>query len=523
MANPLLNDKSFGKAAGTGTLPPPADPNRPGALYTGPIADQATQAGWAAPASSAPTYPGAGVKPMTVNGTIWATLVLFGLLLVAAVFGWNAVDVGTDSAGEQILVSFPSWTLLAILVGFGVVLLASFKPHLARFLAPVYAIAEGVFVGAISRAFEIEYAGIILAAVGATLAVFLVMLVLYVARVIKVTERFRSVVIGATLGSRSSTSCPSCCSLFGVNVPVHQRQPARSASCSACASAGLAALNLLLDFDIIERGAKARGTDVHGVVRRVRPARHHRVALPRDAPAPRQAASELSPNTSDFPLGTGRPLRSPRFVFPGGSGGRSRLRRQGCDHHGRRRWPRPPARPARWPARRTGGRERPRRRGRRQGGDTRARPQKVVDEIKAPAARPSPTPTRWPRPRAARRSCKTARRRLRPGRHRHQQRRHPARQVVPQHGRPSCSNPVLDVHLKGAFYVTQPAWVRHARAGLRPRLSTPRRPRASSATSARPTTAPRRWASSASPACSPSRAPSTTSRPTPSPRSPSPA
>ena len=67
-----------------------------------------------------------------------------------------------------------------------------FKPHLAKFIAPVYAIAEGFFVGALSRMYETYYNGIVVQAAGATIAVFGVMLFLYRARIIKVTERFRT-------------------------------------------------------------------------------------------------------------------------------------------------------------------------------------------------------------------------------------------------------------------------------------------------------------------------------------------
>ena len=81
---------------------------------------------------------------------------------------------------------------------------------------------------------------------------------------------------------------------------------------------------------------------------------------------------------------------------------------------------------------------------------------------------------------------------------------------------PDLLDPVLDVHLKGAFYVTQPAWINMREQGYGRIVNTVVDRPASSATSARPTTARPRWASSASPACSPSRARKTTSRPTPS-------
>ena len=83
-------------------------------------------------------------------------------------------------------------------------------------------------------------------------------------------------------------------------------------------------------------------------------------------------------------------------------------------------------------------------------------------------------------------------------------------------------NAVLDVHLRGAFNVTQPAWVKMREQATAASCRPPRLP-ASSATSARRTTARRRWGSWASPACSPSRARSTTSGRTLWPRSPSPA
>ena len=87
---------------------------------------------------------------------------------------------------------------------------------------------------------------------------------------------------------------------------------------------------------------------------------------------------------------------------------------------------------------------------------------------------------------------------------------------------PDLVDPVLDVHLRGAFNVTRPAWVK-MREQSYGRVVNTASTAGSSATSVRPTTARPRWAWSASPGCSPRRAPATTSRPTPSPRSPGPA
>ena len=99
---------------------------------------------------------------MTIGGTASATAVLFVLLLISAVVGWNATTPAPDGEGIQ----FPLWTLIGVLVGFGCVIAAYVKPHLAKFLAPIYALAEGVFVGAISKAYETQWNGIVVQAAG---------------------------------------------------------------------------------------------------------------------------------------------------------------------------------------------------------------------------------------------------------------------------------------------------------------------------------------------------------------------
>ena len=144
--------------------------------------------------------------------------------------------------------------------------------------------------------------------------------------------------------------------------------------------------------------------------------------------------------------------------------------------------------------------------------------QQVVDEIKAAGGEAVPDTNSRGHARGRRGHRADRARRLRTRRHRHQQRRHPARQDVPQHdarpGRPGAST------CTSRARSTSPSR-RGCTCASRPTAasSSPRRRPASSATSARPTTAPPRWASSASPTCSPRRASATTSRPTPSPRS----
>jgi len=240
MANPVLNEKVLQREAQAG----------------------ATAAGWAAPQAGTAYHPPIDDGPispyrtaldsMSLGGTITATGVLFVLLLVAAGIGWNLVDANPEGQTH-----FPTWLILAPLVGLGIVILSWFKPHLARFTAPIYAVVEGVFVGAVSKLYEVQWDGIVVQAAGATVAVTGVMLFLHTSRILKVTDRMRRIVIGATMGLAVFYGVSLLISLFGGTPPFLQSTSVFGIGFSIFA-AGLAALNLSLDFDMIEKGVAMR-------------------------------------------------------------------------------------------------------------------------------------------------------------------------------------------------------------------------------------------------------------------------
>jgi len=249
MANPLLNDKAFAKAV-------EKTPEQAG--WAAPKGGSATDSSttWNAPITDGPVSPWRSANPMTANGAMSATLFLMVLLVAAATFGWSSVQ--TIGVGEA--VSFPGWAMMAMIVGFVSVLVATFKPTTARFLAPVYALAQGAVVGAISKVFNIQYPGIVLQAVGATIGVFVVMLTLYRTGILRVTDKFRRIVIGATLGLAAFYLFSFIVSLFGSSLI-----PTGSSGMSIGFSvlvAGLAAMNLALDFDFIDK-AEAAGAPKH--------------------------------------------------------------------------------------------------------------------------------------------------------------------------------------------------------------------------------------------------------------------
>lgn len=241
MSNPFLNDKAMKQAA---------DAN---------AASLATaDAGWAAPDLSTRATPiddgpistwKSGT--MTVGGTISATGVLMVILLAAAAFGW-ASGPDLDTGNQR----FPALAIVGVLVGMVCAIAVHFKPMWAKVLAPLYALGEGFFVGVISKAYNEMYDGIVAQAVGATLGVFLVMLVLYRTNIIKVTARFRRIVIMATLGLMAFYLVSFVISLFGGSVAFLDSPSMLGIGLSVFAAV-LAAMNLALDFDFIEKGSKA--------------------------------------------------------------------------------------------------------------------------------------------------------------------------------------------------------------------------------------------------------------------------
>jgi uncharacterized YccA/Bax inhibitor family protein len=236
MPNPVLNERTM-KAA-PAAWPPPEPPTQFPPITDGPVST------W---------------RPsvMTVNGAVTATATLLVVLLVSAAVGWSQTPTSPlDEFGRQ-TVSIPILAWVGLIAGFGLTLLLAFKPHLAKMLAPVYAIAEGFFLGAISKAYETYYDGIVVQAAGATVAVFAVMLVLYRTRIIKVTDRMRRVVMAATMGVMVFYGISMLIRLFaGADSVSYLRSPSLLGIGFSVLVAGLAAFNLALDFDFIERGAK---------------------------------------------------------------------------------------------------------------------------------------------------------------------------------------------------------------------------------------------------------------------------
>lgn len=187
-------------------------------------------------------------QEMTLSGTINKSFILFFLLTAAAMVTWWMTFNGMNA----IVLTIAGAVIALILV-----LVAAFKPQYAGYLAPGYALFEGLFIGGISAIFETMYPGIVVQAVGATLVTFLICLGLYKFKIVKVTEQFKSVVVAATLAIFSFYLISWLLSMFTSFTPVHHGNSLMSIGISVFVII-VAALNLFLDFDMIDKGVERK-------------------------------------------------------------------------------------------------------------------------------------------------------------------------------------------------------------------------------------------------------------------------
>ena len=199
-------------------------------------------------------FEGIGVEGevMTINGTLNRFGLLFLVMMGSTIFSWQNFYKGGDPM---------PFMMAGVFGGLVVALIMAFKKQWSPVLSPIYAILQGLFVGSVSAyydyAFQTAYPGLVIHAVALTLLVTAVMYALYRFRIIRVTERFRSVIViatasigifylakwiyfaitGDTFAAFTNASTPLGIG-FSIVVVV------------------LAALNLLLNFDTIETGAK---------------------------------------------------------------------------------------------------------------------------------------------------------------------------------------------------------------------------------------------------------------------------
>ncbi len=184
---------------------------------------------------------------MTVQGTINKIAFLMLLLIASGSFTWKMALEG--------VASLQSMMYLGIFGGLITALFTVFSPRNARFSAPIYAVFEGLALGGISGLFHLAYQGIVLNAVMLTLATMFGMLFLYKTGIVKPTERFKAGVMSATMGVCFAYLFSFILSMFGLASPIHATGGV--GIIISLVVVVIAALNLILDFDMIVKGAES--------------------------------------------------------------------------------------------------------------------------------------------------------------------------------------------------------------------------------------------------------------------------
>jgi uncharacterized YccA/Bax inhibitor family protein len=213
-SNPALSDKTFVSLSGR--------------RYGG-IVDETTQ--------------------MTLNGTVNKTGVLLVCAFATAFWTWRQFLQSRDMADVA------PWMLIGLVGGFIVAMVTIFKKEWSPVTAPIYALLEGLALGGISAAAELRYPGIAMQAVGLTFGTLFALLLAYRSGMIKVTQKFRLGVFAATGGIMVFYLAQMLLGFFGVQFSSLNGGGPLSIGISLIVVV-VAALNLVLDFDFIERGVE---------------------------------------------------------------------------------------------------------------------------------------------------------------------------------------------------------------------------------------------------------------------------
>lgn len=191
---------------------------------------------------------------MTARGAMNKFGFLFLMVIAGAVFSWHLYSQGKVETMVPLM-----WT--GAIGGLICAIVIVFKRSWAGYLAPLYGLLEGLFIGGISAIvnamFAQKYPGIVMHSVGLTLGVAVAMFLLYNFRVIRATERFKSIIFTATLGIAIFYLITWIIRLFGVQMDFMMMGNGSLLGIGiSLFVVAIAALNLIIDFDMIEKGAE---------------------------------------------------------------------------------------------------------------------------------------------------------------------------------------------------------------------------------------------------------------------------
>jgi uncharacterized YccA/Bax inhibitor family protein len=187
---------------------------------------------------------------MTVRGVVSNTVVLLTIVIVSAVLGWISISSNIG------LIAFILWIIPASIGVLVVALITGAKMQIAPYTAPIYAFLEGSILGGYSAIVEMRYPGIAIQAVFLTFGTLLGLLIIYRLSGFHVTAKFRVGVASATIGILIIYCVNFCLHLLGLGGIFFLHEGSFIGLCLSLFVVAIAALNLVLDFDLIENGAR---------------------------------------------------------------------------------------------------------------------------------------------------------------------------------------------------------------------------------------------------------------------------
>jgi uncharacterized YccA/Bax inhibitor family protein len=189
----------------------------------------------------------AGEQRMTIQGAVNKTGILLAIAVISAFFVWNRFT--ENPAGAMPLV------MVGAIGGFITAMVTCFKKEWSPMTAPLYAALEGLVIGGVSALYDRQFHGIVLQAGMLTFGTLFALLAAYRAGIIRATEKFKLGVVAATGGICILYFVSWILSMFHVSMGFMNGSGMLSIGISAFVVV-IAALNLVLDFDVIEQGSK---------------------------------------------------------------------------------------------------------------------------------------------------------------------------------------------------------------------------------------------------------------------------
>ena len=184
-------------------------------------------------------------ESMTIQGTVNKTAIMLVLCCTTAWYTFQTPNM--------------MWIYIGAIGGLITALITVFAKKAAPITAPLYALLEGLLLGSISAMYEQAYGGIVFQAISLTFAILFVMLFIYKAKIIEVTQNFKIAVASATGAIALIYLINFIMSFFGTSIPLIHSSGTFGILFSLVVI-GIASMNLVMDFDFIEKASESGST-----------------------------------------------------------------------------------------------------------------------------------------------------------------------------------------------------------------------------------------------------------------------